>query len=349
MNTPNMSKYQKYFKFFSNNDSKERTPSFRRWGNFIFPVFVVLAAAGLVAYGYFSVSAKNRLPDKEAVRAKAEKFIADNLVAPGMQASIKDMIDENGLYKITVGVGDQETTSYVSKDGKNFFPQVLNMDGGAMQDQAAEQNNQAVGVADVPEVKLFVMSYCPYGLQAEKGILPVVDLLGSKIQFSLEFVDYAMHGEKEIDENLRQYCVGMQGITKISSYLTCFAEQEDSAACLKNAKIDTSALNNCVAATDAQFKIKEKAKDQSLWVGGQYPSFDVFKDDNIKYNVQSSPTLVVNGTAVSPNRDPQSMLAAICSGFSTPPSECDQKLSTDAPSPGFGAGTGSNGNANCGN
>jgi len=49
------------------------------------------------------------------------------------------------------------------------------------------------------------MSYCPYGTQIEKGILPVINALGNKIKFSLKFVDYAMHGKKEIDENSRQY------------------------------------------------------------------------------------------------------------------------------------------------
>ena len=330
MNTPYMSKYQKYFKF-------------------IFPAFVVLAAAGFGVYGYFSVFAKNRLQDKEVVKVKAEKFIEDNLVTPGMQVSIKDMVEESGLYKITVGVGDQEITSYVSKDGKNFFPQVLNMDGDVTQDQAAEQENQTVGTADVPEVDLFVMSYCPYGLQAEKGILPVVDLLGSKIKFNLKFVDYAMHGEKEIDENVRQYCIEQQGAVKLNGYLKCFVGQGDSAVCLKSVKIDGEALGSCIAATDAQFKIKEKLKDQNSWVGGQYPPFDIFKDDNVKYGVQGSPALVINGTTVSSERDPQSMLTAICSGFAMPPSECGQKLSSDAPSPGFGAGTGSDGNASCGN
>ncbi len=345
-----MNKYQRYFKFLSNNDSKEKNPSFRRWGNFIFPAIVVLAVAGLAVYGYFYVSKKSGLSDKEAVRVKAEKFINENLVASGTQATIKDIIEENGLYKVTVSVAGQDITSYVSKDGKNFFPQVLNMDSDATQNQPAEQNNnQPVGKKDVPEVDLFVMSYCPYGLQAEKGILPVVDLLGSKIKFNLKFVNYAMHGEKEIDENVRQYCIEQQGAAKLNGYLKCFVEQGDSAACLKSEKIDSGVLSSCVAATDAQFKIKEKFKDQNSWVGDQYPPFDIFKDDNVKYGVQGSPALVINGTLVSSGRDPQSLLTAICSGFSTPPSECDQKLSSDAPSPGFGAGTGSSDNASCGN
>ncbi len=45
------------------------------------------------------------------------------------------------------------------------------------------------------------MSYCPYGTQAEKGILPVVALLGDKIDFKLRTVHYVLHGDKEDLEN----------------------------------------------------------------------------------------------------------------------------------------------------
>lgn len=51
------------------------------------------------------------------------------------------------------------------------------------------------------------MSYCPYGLQAEKMFLPVYDLLKNKAEMGIYFVNYIMHDKKEIDENLREYCI----------------------------------------------------------------------------------------------------------------------------------------------
>jgi hypothetical protein len=47
-----------------------------------------------------------------------------------------------------------------------------------------------------PDVDVFVMSYCPFGTQIEKGLLPVWDLLGDKINLNIRFVDYAMHGKR---------------------------------------------------------------------------------------------------------------------------------------------------------
>jgi hypothetical protein len=69
------------------------------------------------------------------------------------------------------------------------------------------------------------MSYCPFGTQAEKGILPVVNLLKDKIDFKVKFVNYAMHGKKEIDENNLQYCIQKEEPNKYNSYLTCFLKE----------------------------------------------------------------------------------------------------------------------------
>jgi len=324
-------------------------------------ILLVLAAGGyfFITKNYPNFLQKPTAANLEAIRAKAEKFINDNLVKPGTQAKIKDIAEESGVYKITVSVGSQDVVSYISKDGKEFFPQAIDMDTAGKTASSSSTPtptaNQSVSKNDKPSVELFVMSYCPYGLQMEKGILPVVELLGTKINFSLKFVDYSMHGDKEIQENMTQYCIGQQSFGKLDSYLNCFVKAGDSAACLSSAKIDTAKLNSCISAIDTQFKITQTAKDQSAWISGQYPPFNIYQTDNAKYNVSGSPTLVINGTTVSANRDPQSLFNLICSGFNNPPSECSQeltsdtRLSSDTPSPGFGEGTaaGSNSNAGC--
>ena len=79
--------------------------------------------------------------------------------------------------------------------------------------------------SDKPNVELFVMSHCPFGTQAEKGIIPVVNLLKNKINFSVKFVDYSMHGKSEIDENTLQYCIQKEESKKYIPYLTCFLEK----------------------------------------------------------------------------------------------------------------------------
>lgn len=306
---------------------------------------VLLALVGGAVY--FFVLQKAPAQSIAALKEKAEKFINEKMLPAGSDAKIKDMVEENGLYKLVVTVQGQDLTAYISKDGKNFFPDAYNMDSGQTS-SGPTPSPQNVVKTDIPEVELFVMSYCPYGLQMEKGILPVIELLGSKINFNLKFVSYAMHGEKEIDENLRQYCIQQQGFEKLDSYLKCFVKNGNADTCLKEAKIDTAALNKCVSETDTQFKIKENFNDQKTWANGQFPPFNIFKDDNVKYSIGGSPSLVINGTLVSAQRDSQSLLNLICSAFSTQPDECKQQLSGDTPSASFGEGTAADSNSNAG-
>ena len=190
-----------------------------------------------------------------------------------------------------------------------------------------------------PTVELFVMSHCPYGTQIEKGMLPVVDLLGSKIDFTVKFVDYAMHGEKEIQEEMNQYCIETKFSDKYVAYLKCFLKEGNSAQCVTDTGIDKAALDTCISSTDTQYKITEKFNDKSAWNGGSFPPFDIYKADNEKYGVQGSPTLVINGVTAESGRSPSSLLSAVCTGFKTKPSECSTTLSTDTPSSGFGFDT----------
>lgn len=118
--------------------------------------------------------------------------------------------------------------------------------------------------------------------------------------------------------------------------------------------IDAQMLPNLIiASADKEFKVKEKFKDQSTWVSGRFPAFDafdVFKADNEKYGVQGSPTLIINGQQIQTGRDSASLLSIICSAFNNQPAECQQQLSSAAPSPGFGSGTaGVNSSGGCAN
>lgn len=190
-----------------------------------------------------------------------------------------------------------------------------------------------------PKIELFVMSYCPYGLQTQKGMIPAWELLKNKADIDVKFVSYSMHGQKEVIENTRQYCVEKQGQDKYLAYLKCFAAAGDSAGCLTSAGINQASLNACTSATDKQFSITAKYNDKSTWLSGQYPLYPVHDALNTKYGVQGSPTLVVNGQAVDSGRSPDALKKVICAAFTNPPAECNQELSKYSYVPSFGMDT----------
>lgn len=322
-------------------------------------IAALILIVGIIGVGVWYVKfGQKKLTDigPEGAKIKVAEFVENNLVQPGTKIEITGATKEYDLYKISFNVGTQAVDTYITKDGTKFFPQVMDIADTEKKAADSKKKEEAKNVAapktDVPEVDLFVMSYCPYGTQAEKGMLPVLEALGNKVKFNLKFVDYAMHDKKEIDENLRQYCIQKNQPAKLAGYLKCFLEkgQGTEASCMTSAGINSSQVSSCIASADTQFKITENYNDKSKWNGGTYPPFDVDKADVEKYGVQGSPTLVINGQEVSSGRDSASILKAICGAFNNVPQECQKELSSTAPSPGFGEGTASSGSGgSCGN
>jgi glutaredoxin len=298
----------------------------------------------------------------EEAKTKAVEFINGYLVNEGQEVSIKEVTEENGLYKITVNLANgEETNSYISKDGSEFYPSSMNIEEFKKEasannpgDEAPAEKKPEVSLADIkktdkPKVELFVMSHCPFGTQIEKGMLPVIEKLGDKIDFELKFCDYAMHGEKELKEQMTQYCIQKNSKDKLDDYLKCFlADESKSAECIKSLGINQTQLDSCIDATDNEFKIMEQFKDRTSWKSGQYPLFPVHEEDNAAYGVTGSPSLVVNGEKISSGRDSASLLKTVCAGFNNAPEECKAELSSASPAPGFGfEGSGSGAEASC--
>ncbi len=321
------------------------------WKKYII-ILILLLAIILVGYGLFLWQGANKTISPAQAQIIAEKFINENLLPSTTKVTIKSVTEEYGLYNITLTVGGKDYHSYLTKDGKKFFQSVLDIAEVEKQAQTQTQtdttNQPAATVAQKtakPEVELYVMAYCPYGVQMEKGIIPTIEALGNKIDFKLKFTSYSMHGKKELDEQLTQYCINQQDSGKLLAYLTCFDISSDSAQCLTQTGINSTKIKSCVSATDKQYKVTEKFNDQSSWSNGSYPPFDIYLADNQKYNVSGSPTLVINGSTVQANRDSASLLKLICSGFTTVPAECSKVLSSAAPAAGFGQGTTSDTNS----
>lgn len=301
---------------------------------------------------------KNAVLKPEEAKKKAETFINENLLQSGTKATIGEITEENGLYKLPIEVtGGQKIDSYMTKDGSKFFPQAMDIakveteanDQKKQEEDAQKQAQAEMPKKDKPTVELFVMSECPYGTQIEKGIIPAIETLGKKVDFKLKFCDYAMHGEKEVKEQMLQTCLSQEQNDKLLPYLKCYLKAGDSASCKKEAKVNEGKLSKCTASLDKKYSIMKKLKDQSTWVNGRFPAFDVYAADAKKYDVKGSPSLIINGTDSSSGRDSASLLASICSGFKTQPAECKKELSSAAPSAGFGyEGTGSNTDAGCG-
>lgn len=309
---------------------------------FSIPVAIVIAA--LLVGGVFIYINQNKLGPKivsaNEVAETAVSYINENLLTGELKASLAGVEDKGTIYKIRIKIGENEYESYVSKDGKFLFPEGIEL--------ITTSNNPAsadIEKRDNPDVKLFVMSYCPYGLQMQKALLPVYDLLENRANIGVYFVNYIMHEKEEIDENLRQYCIQKEEKGKYGAYLGCFVEDGNFESCLSEAGIDRTKLSKCVSDADKEFSITAQYNDRNTWINGNFPNFPVQDDLNKQYGVQGSPTLVINDKVVEDaERVPEKIKELICSSFNSPPSECSQSLSNESPAPGFGEQADSGGN-----
>jgi len=279
----------------------------------------------------------------DAIGQKIVEIINSNAPEPVELVGVEK---ESGLYKVTFLTSQGESSVYVTQDGTNIINGLIPMatieasaSGDSETETGADSGATEVPKSEKPKVELFVMSMCPYGTQAEKGLIPALETLGDKIDFDLRFVSYAMHGKDEVDENTVQYCIQKEEPAKLYDYLRCYLGSSDKGnwnACLTDAGINKAKITSCVSATDKEFKITELFNDESTWSGGRYPQYNVDKVLNTEYGVQGSPTLVINGEQVNVARSPSAYLGAICDAFNTAPEECDAELSVSASSPGFG-------------
>lgn len=256
--------------------------------------------------------------------------------------NVKDGEGYSNVQRYLVKTGD-----YLSlQAGATFDPNAeicgnnIDDDGDGLtdcEDSDCKSEWQCMEKLDKPVVDLFVMSYCPYGTQMEKGTLPVIDALGNSVDWNIRFVYYSMHGEKEVTEQHLQYCIQKETPDVYFDYLKCFLEDGNTDKCLTANSLTKDQYSTCLKESDAEFNITANYDNKDSWLSGKFPMFDTDKALNAKYGVQGSPTLVVNGVKVENQaRDPASILSTICQGFKNKPEACNAKLPSVAYSTGLG-------------
>jgi len=309
---------------------------------------IVLIAVLVFNFGGYSVTGTVVSPEVAGENALA--FISSNPNLEG-EVTLSSVEKTDNFYEVMLTYQGRDVPVYVTLNGEYLLTGApVSLSDLETLDQQEEQPPQELPKSDLPKVEAFIMSHCPYGTQIEKGLIPVVELLGDKIDFELKFVNYAMHGEVEVLEQTNQYCIQKEQNDKFLPYLKCFLAEGDGETCLTETKIDKNKLETCVAAADTEFKITEMLEDKESWSGGRFPQFLIHQAENQEYGVQGSPTLVINGQVASSARDSASLLTAICSAFNEAPEECLKELDSTSPDPGFGfeATAGSASSGSCG-
>ncbi len=256
---------------------------------------------------------------------------------PRVSASVKELNQDNIVIEtiLTPEIGEKiQFTGYPEATVVELTEDVIKMDANhpyagktvtltiTLNEKETVEVPKVTGnacseVEGAPTLQVFIMSYCPYGLQALKGIVPVWEKFQGTANIELRFVSYTMHGETEELENKRMICIREEQCDKLLPYLRCFAGDGDYEKCLTETGVDKAMLNTCME-NNADTYMEE---DSAL---------------NELYGVSGSPSYVFEGQKISAGRSANEVKELICSGFATTPVECSETLDTATPTPGLG-------------
>ena len=159
-------------------------------------------------------------------------------------------------------------------------------------------------------LELYAMSLCPYAVQAENTLARLSNELGDGIDFRISFIGRAagqnefqsLHGQAEIDEDIRQLCVQKYSPERLFAYLGCVNGDIGNAEtnwlrCAGTSGIDIPTIRRCFTGTDGK----------RLLVN----SFQASQ----KMGARGSPTIRINNALYSGKTDYLSLKAELCKGL----------------------------------
>ena len=296
---------------------------------FIFLLLSIILAAFYVGPG--NVVTGEFLDSKTAGK-KAVEYINNNLVETET-VMFKNVSDIGFVYEVLTTYQGRDIPVWITKDGKFLFVARPYNTSESLPRQEPEEFDAPN--REKANIKFFVMSFCPFGNQAESGLEPVYRLLGEKVEWEPHYViysDYAsgypdycldenntycsMHGIQELNQDVRELCVWKSYehslwwdfVIKIND--KCNSRNADT--CWEDVARDVG--------IDVE-KIKECQKNEAVEL------LQKELELNQEYGIRGSPTVFVNDVPYNGARTPEAYKNAICSGFEDPPEECETTLS----------------------
>jgi hypothetical protein len=282
--------------------------------------------------------APSPVPPQDCGRAVIS-YLNVNLVEAGSTAELVSVTERNGVYEVTIRYKERNIPLHATRDCTLLFTTSFDLKGGTpLTPTPAHEPVKS----SRPSAELFVMAFCPYGTLAEGAMDPVAGLLGTKADITVRFIASvegttvdsvsSLHGPAEAKEDLRQLCISRYYPAQFWAYLSAF--NRDCYPGWQNATF----LDACRANTTRSLGM-DAQKIETCATGSE--GLGLLQTDEaagVGYDVQSSPTLIINGQLYSGARTPEAYKQAICSRFDTPPAECGTALSSQAATSSGGCG-----------
>ena len=126
--------------------------------------FIVMAVS-LAIMGVFVILNQEKIEkvetSSEDLAQKAIDYINKNILSEGLTASLVSVVEESGLYKIHIKIGEEEYDSYVSKDGKLLFPSgFIKLEEAPITETSETEESEPASENIIPPEELTEFIYC---------------------------------------------------------------------------------------------------------------------------------------------------------------------------------------------
>ncbi len=127
------------------------------------------------------------------------------------------------------------------------------------------------------QLEVFVMSECPFGLKALNAMEEVLAAFGDEIKFSVHFIGdeqdgkpTSMHGQSEVDENIRELCAITKYPAKYMTYILCRnknIKDTNWQACATDG-IDAAVIEECFKGDGTKMLLDDMKLAKQLGISG---------------------------------------------------------------------------------
>ncbi|MEW5896892.1 MAG: thioredoxin domain-containing protein [Nanoarchaeota archaeon] len=260
-------------------------------------IAILLLVLSIFTQGFsFTKNAKSgyalTLPDAEK---KTLDFVNTKLLQPPFQAEVSSSEELDDLFRIELDVAGQSFDSYLTKDGRLFFPQGFNTSAAAGSKdeddspivEVAEGNGAVLGSSDAPvtilEFSDFQCPFCKRGYETMKQVEGAY-IISGKVRLVFRNFPLSFHEEAK-PAALAAACAKEQG--EFWKYHDKLFENQDVLGAdnykkwAKELGLDTEKFNNCLESKKYEDEIEADIAD------GQ------------SYGITGTPAFFVNGRLIS--------------------------------------------------
>lgn len=170
-------------------------------------IIIAVLFVGILVVAYFAFAGVPGSLSGDAAAKKAIDYVNAKVLTGDSKATLDGkVVSESGLYKFNVKVATDSFPSYVSKDGKLFFPQIMKIEDVVASNNVATTTQKTIGEFSVssdqvclengkPVVYFFGKDDCPHCIWEH----PIVQKVAKQFESVISFHDNMNNNGKDVD------------------------------------------------------------------------------------------------------------------------------------------------------